>query len=271
MRIVTVSVELTETQYMAIKRRTARLSSRFWKGWTTEEEIEMTAQAAVIMIANEEIKLEDRAVRNAQITDDFITDDTPIQIVPAHAPITDEQNNMPRQQGFAGKEAGDAEYEHLRDTLNAEATGGGSSDSDNNIHEKDNGTADSIHAGQDFITQDPATGSGHSEEMDLFLRCVQAEAGNQQLECKTATAEVITNRVKDPRFPDTITGVIMQPGQFSVVSNGSINSVTPDMDTITAVEAAINGSMTIPQDYIFFDIAPIGKDVIKIGAHYFGR
>lgn len=229
MRILNVSVEITEEQYLALRRRAARIG-KDTKVWTVDDEINYTASAALALMANEELQKEKIAIRNAEITDDFIVDDTPIRVVAVQ------------------KEPG-ITTQTLSDDPDGEPAA-------NNTHTK---------------MQDEASDCSCSPETDLFLHCVHAEAGNQSLECKTATAEVIRNRVADPRFPNTITEVIMQPGQFSVVSNGQIGKVWPDEDTIKAVEACMAGSRTIPEDYIYFNNAPIGKDVIQIGGHYFGR
>ena len=53
-------------------------------------------------------------------------------------------------------------------------------------------------------------------------------------------AAVILNRVKDPRFPNTIAGVIYQPGAFTAVSDGQIN-LTPDEESLRAARDALNG------------------------------
>ena len=46
---------------------------------------------------------------------------------------------------------------------------------------------------------------------------VHAEANNQDLTGKKLVADVVLNRVHDPRFPNTIEGVIFQPYQFSPI------------------------------------------------------
>lgn len=109
------------------------------------------------------------------------------------------------------------------------------------------------------------------DSIDLLRRCVQAEAGNQCLEGKQAVANVVLNRVNHAAFPGSVYDVIMQPGQFGVVSNGSINSVTPDVDTYEAVDMALQGLSVIPSDYVYFNTSPNGADPIQIQDHYFCR
>ena len=52
-------------------------------------------------------------------------------------------------------------------------------------------------------------------EAELLARLIYHEAGNQPYEGRVAVAEVVMNRVHSSRFPDNITDVIYQPGQFS--------------------------------------------------------
>jgi N-acetylmuramoyl-L-alanine amidase len=60
-------------------------------------------------------------------------------------------------------------------------------------------------------------------ELDLLARLVRAEAQGEPYQGKVAVAEVVINRTHSPLFPDSITAVINQKGQFSPVSNGAIN------------------------------------------------
>lgn len=57
----------------------------------------------------------------------------------------------------------------------------------------------------------------------MLAQLVQAEAGNQPLTGMRLVADVVLNRVDDPRFPNTIEEVIFQknPTQFSVTTNGA--------------------------------------------------
>lgn len=73
-----------------------------------------------------------------------------------------------------------------------------------------------------------------TEEMDLFLRLISAEAWGEGIEGKLGVAAVVINSMLSPHFPDTMHDVINQPGRFSPVSDGSINHIILD----TAREAA---------------------------------
>ena len=61
-------------------------------------------------------------------------------------------------------------------------------------------------------------------EMDLFAALVWAEAGDQPIpDGLCYVADVVLNRVDSPAWPNSIEGVIYQPGQFSVVYNGALD------------------------------------------------
>ncbi|AKC02657.1 secreted N-acetylmuramyl-L-alanine amidase [Bacillus phage Stills] len=77
-----------------------------------------------------------------------------------------------------------------------------------------------------------------SSDKDLMARLVRAEAQGEPYAGKVAVATVILNRVSSPDFPNTISAVINQSGQFSPVSNGEINKAA-DADSIRAVNEAI--------------------------------
>ena len=86
-----------------------------------------------------------------------------------------------------------------------------------------------------------------------FLRIVEAEAGDNDVQGKMMVANVILNRVVDPKFPNTITGVIFSPGQFSPISNGSFYRVQVRASTVEAVERALNGEDNSQGALFFMD------------------
>lgn len=80
-----------------------------------------------------------------------------------------------------------------------------------------------------------------SSERELLARVVEAEAGGEPYIGKVSVAAVVLNRVSDPRFPNTIRGVIFQKYAFESVSNGFIWRLTPSRETYNAVQDALNG------------------------------
>ncbi len=102
----------------------------------------------------------------------------------------------------------------------------------------------------------------------LFYACVQAEAGNQDLMGQQLVADVILNRVADPRFPNTIEEVIYSPGQFSVVQNGALKKAQGNISP--QVVQAVNTELTnerLNTDVLYFNNSNNGG--WKYGGHWF--
>ena len=85
-----------------------------------------------------------------------------------------------------------------------------------------------------------ASASIISADHRLLSRLVYAEARGETYKGQVAVAAVALNRVASASFPNTISGVVFQPGAFTCVSNGSINN-TPDSTAIRAALDALNG------------------------------
>lgn len=108
------------------------------------------------------------------------------------------------------------------------------------------------------------------ETLELFARCVEAEAGNQGLYGKQLVADVILNRVDSPDFPDTISDVIMQKYHFSVVWDGRIWEVEPTEETYQAIQTELEARQNT--EILFFTaegFSRYGKAWQKVGDHYF--
>jgi|UPI0002FA6266 N-acetylmuramoyl-L-alanine amidase len=87
------------------------------------------------------------------------------------------------------------------------------------------------------------TGTKHSvtdRDLDLLAHLVHGEARGEPYIGQVAVAAVVLNRVKDSRFPNTIAGVIYQPGAFDAVRDGQIN-LEPNAQSYRAARDAMNG------------------------------
>ena len=71
-------------------------------------------------------------------------------------------------------------------------------------------------------------------------QAVYGEARGEPYEGQVAVAAVILNRIDSPSFPNTISGVIFEPGAFTCVSDGQI-WLAPNDTAKKAVLDAING------------------------------
>lgn len=84
--------------------------------------------------------------------------------------------------------------------------------------------------------------SGTTSDVQLLARAINGEARGEPYEGQVAVGAVILNRVKAPNFPNTISGVIYQPGAFTAVSDGQINVALEDESTVVkAARDALNG------------------------------
>lgn len=84
------------------------------------------------------------------------------------------------------------------------------------------------------------------EDLDLLARIIAAEAGSSWIPdwVQRCVGSVVLNRVKSPHYPNTIRGVIYQPGQYPPSWNGMINR-KPDARTIANAKYLLeNGSIT---------------------------
>ena len=79
-------------------------------------------------------------------------------------------------------------------------------------------------------------------DIQLMARCVNGEARGEPFTGQVAVAAVILNRVKHPSFPNTISGVIYQPGAFTATVDGQINVPIAENSTVyKACQDALNG------------------------------
>lgn len=85
-----------------------------------------------------------------------------------------------------------------------------------------------------------ATPTYTDAEINLLARLINGEARGEPYTGQVAVGAVVLNRVKHPSFPNTIAGVIYQPGAFTVVSNGQINAPLL-ASCVKAAKDAMNG------------------------------
>lgn len=107
-------------------------------------------------------------------------------------------------------------------------------------------------------------------ETALLAALIQAEAGTQPYEGQLAVGAVVMNRVRSGGYPNTVMGVITQPGQFPPATNGTVGAIVSrgaKASCVRAAEAAINGETNVGGAMHF---GRVGKAVgIVIGSHVF--
>lgn len=112
------------------------------------------------------------------------------------------------------------------------------------------------------------------DELELLAQVVEAEAGNQDMIGKRLVVDVVLNRVDSPLFPDTITEVLEQPGQFTTMWNGAVEDAGWHMqeDDYDAVMMEVTGKR-LDYDIYFFTAGEYNascKPAYIHGDHYFG-
>lgn len=87
-----------------------------------------------------------------------------------------------------------------------------------------------------------ASSNNNTSDLQLLARAINGEARGESYEGQVAVGAVILNRVNHPDFPNTIAGVIYQPGAFTAVSDGQINVPIDESSTVfKAAQDALNG------------------------------
>lgn len=121
--------------------------------------------------------------------------------------------------------------------------------------------------------------TGRTSNVQLLARAINGEARGESYEGQVAVGAVILNRVDSSNFPNTISGVIYQPGAFTAVADGQINvPIDSNSTVVKAAQDAINGWDPTYGCLYYWNPATATskwiwsrKIVIKIGKHNFGK
>ncbi len=76
--------------------------------------------------------------------------------------------------------------------------------------------------------------------VNLLARIISAEARGESYTGQVAVGAVILNRIEHPSFPDTLSGVIYEPGAFTAITDGQFNQPVAD-SAYKAAKDALNG------------------------------
>ena len=83
--------------------------------------------------------------------------------------------------------------------------------------------------------------AGQADSLALLARVISAEARGEPYQGQVAVGAVILNRVEHPSFPNTIAGVVYQPGAFTCMVDGQIDQPVAS-SALRAAQEALNGS-----------------------------
>lgn len=87
-----------------------------------------------------------------------------------------------------------------------------------------------------------ASNASSTSDVQLIARAINGEARGEPYEGQVAVGAVILNRVESSKFPNTIAGVIYEPGAFTAVADGQINVAIEEGSTVVkAARDALNG------------------------------
>lgn len=106
-------------------------------------------------------------------------------------------------------------------------------------------------------------------DKELLAALIFCEAGNQPYEGQVAVGAVVMNRVESASYPNTISEVIYQSGQFTPAMTGWLDSVRANAgytaSAMQAAEDALAGGSPVG-DCLYFSTGGWG---MQIGDHYF--
>lgn len=85
-----------------------------------------------------------------------------------------------------------------------------------------------------------SSSSTSNNNVYLLARIISAEARGEPYSGQVAVGAVVLNRVKHPSFPNSISGVIYQPGAFTALSDGQFDKPIAS-SAYNAARDALNG------------------------------
>ncbi|WP_081092572.1 MULTISPECIES: spore cortex-lytic enzyme [Peribacillus] len=159
----------------------------------------------------------------------------------------------------------------------------GGVDIDKQVKVKGNGNDSKSGGGNANAGKEPAKpgtsanlpGGYSQNDIQLMANAVYGESRGEPYTGQVAVAAVILNRVESAAFPNSISGVIFEPGAFTAVADGQI-WLTPNERAKEAVVDAINGwDPSGNAEYYFNPETATSKwiwsrpQIKKIGKHIF--
>lgn len=126
---------------------------------------------------------------------------------------------------------------------------------------------------------DQSSTNNTGDMVDLLARLINGEARGEPYKGQVAVGAVVMNRVKSSEFPDTISGVIYQKGQFSCVTDGQFDKAIDENSTVyKAAREALNGADPTNGCIFFYNPKTTKskwlytrKTVVTIGSHRFAK
>ena len=125
------------------------------------------------------------------------------------------------------------------------------------------------------ISPTGGSGGGSNGDLDLLARLISAEARGEPYIGQVAVGAVVLNRVEHPSFPNSISGVIYQPGAFYCLDDGQSDQPVAE-SAYRAAQEALNGyDPSYGAIYYFNPVTATSKWIwsrpliVEIGKHRF--
>ena len=121
----------------------------------------------------------------------------------------------------------------------------------------------------------PTGSGGGSGDLDLLARLISAEARGEPYVGQVAVGAVVLNRIEHPSFPNTLSGVIFQPGAFSCVDDGQFDQPVSESAYRAAQDALAGSDPSGGAIYYFNPVTATSKWIwsrhliVVIGNHRF--
>lgn len=117
--------------------------------------------------------------------------------------------------------------------------------------------------------------SASNNDVYLLARAINGEARGEPYAGQVAVGAVILNRVKHPSFPNTVAGVVYQPGAFTAVDDGQIDAAMTSSCERAARDALNGWDPTGGAIYYYNPVTATNKwirsrpIILTIGKHVF--
>ncbi len=145
----------------------------------------------------------------------------------------------------AAAESEETEEESTEETAESEAASTEeTAESEESAEESEEETAES----EETSSSSSYVIDASEDDVALLAALIYCEAGGESREGKVAVGAVVVNRVKSSSYPNTISGVIYQSGQFTPASSGKLATILAqgaNSDCYEAAVAALTGENPI--------------------------
>ena len=110
-----------------------------------------------------------------------------------------------------------------------------------------------------------------ADDISLIQRVTSAEGKGESIECQTAIATVVLNRLASPDYPDTVAGVVYQQNQFVIDPADKVPTNTK-MAVLCAITLYNSDKQILPHCAYYFRAGKyhnFGIPLTKINNTYF--